>query len=182
MLTTLPLASGLLLSDFHPTTTNIRDLRREIRAAADRCAIAETTGAGMFRAIPLVRNYHEAARRTPSAEATLLDGWNVTLSSHFRQLTPAAIQAMLPWGQIEKTGQITTLRAFDIGLDAPVIQKLSWFGETSRGLALIDLYDAIATGGLTLTFLPGDGGAAPFELRAHCQSTDAPFAIHLLDA
>ena len=44
MLTTLPLASGLLLSDFHPTTTNIRDLRREIRAAADRCAIAETTG------------------------------------------------------------------------------------------------------------------------------------------
>lgn len=181
MTTTLSLGAGALLANFTPTATTPAALRREITAALATHTLAETTGAGRFRAIPLVRNYHESARRTPAADATLLDGWNVTLSSHFQRMKPAALQTLLPWAWCDKVGKITTLTAPDSANGLRATPKLSWVGETSCGLALIDLHNAAHTGGLTLTFLPGDGGVAPFELRAHSGSFDAPFAIHFLE-
>ena len=181
MTTTLTLGAGALLADFTPTATTAAALRRELMDAVKTHALSETTGAGSFRAIPLVRNIWEGARRTASADATLLDGWKVSLASHFTRVKPDTISALLPWAWSEQRGRITTLSAPEATLGVTVFPKISWIGETSSGLALIDLQNAAHTIGLSLTFLPGDGGAAPFELRAHSSGSDAPFAITFLE-
>jgi len=180
----LYLGSGALLHDYAPAATSAPALRQELQSvlADPAYVIADTTGAGTFRAIPLTRNPYEAARRTPPAHATLLDGWKVTLSSAFTGVTPEALEALLPWASVERTGRIATLTAPDSAFAPRAIPRLSWVGESSLGLVWIDLTNALHTSGATLTFLPGDEGALPFEFRAHTTGAQAPFAIRLLSA
>jgi len=181
MTTLLTLGAGALLADFIPTATTAAELRSEVIDAIKHKVFAETTGAGKFRAIPLVRNFHEAARRTPAADATLLDGWNVSLASHFKRLQPNVLEKLLPWCQCNQVGDITTISIPNATNGVETTPSLFWVGETSGGLALIELKNAAVTNGLTLTFIPGEGIPVPFELRAHADDLNAPFTIRFLE-
>ena len=74
-----------------------------------------------------------------------------------------------------------TIRARTDLLPTDYLENLVWVGNTSEGIILIALKNALNTTGATLTFADKGEGTLPFEFHAHADSVEdmeyAPFEI-----
>lgn len=145
------------------------DLRGQIADALadDRKTLGLTTGGGWFRCVPALRAPGEDARRPPTLDGLLLDGWTVTLSGSLMELNAGRVAALLPGCEVSRVGRVAQLRpgaALDPGCYLP---RLCWVGDTTRGLVAIELSNALNVGGAAFHFVERGEGAMPFEFRAH---------------
>jgi len=178
----LQLGAGVFLTDFRPDeASSAMELRAMIARALEeeKGILGLTTGTGMFRCIPALRSPGEDAGRSPTADSLLLDGWTATLSGTLLETGAEAFAAVLPFSQRIQTEHLTSLSAPMQSRGCQGLRRLCWIGDTSGGLALIELTDAVNLPGASLTFAPGGEGTIPFEFRAHARPpvTDAPFRI-----
>lgn len=84
-----------------------------------------------------------------------------------------------------KSGSKTTIKIRTDLKETDYIEKLCWFGDTSQGVVLIALDNALNTTGMTLTFTDKGEGTLPFEFHAHQSSVEnmeyAPCEIIFFD-
>lgn len=170
----LQLGAGVFLTEL--------DLDRAQSAGELRAMIAEaledegktlgmTTGGGWFRCVPALRSPGEEARRPPTVDGLLLDGWVVTLSGTMVALTPERMAALLPGSLISRVGRVTELRPGGMIPPESYLPRLCWVGDTTGGLVAIELTHALNVGGAAFHFVERGEGTMPFEFRAH---HDAP--------
>lgn len=178
----LQLGAGVFLQDFDfRAAASAEELRALIAAAIEEGSgvWGLTTGPGMFRCRPLLHALGEDAGRIPTREDLSIDGWTATLSGTLAACSEQSLPLLLPGLIRHSEGRVITLRAPAELLRPACIPSLCWVGDTSCGLALIELTDALNVSGAAFTFLDGKEGSTPFEFRAHQApgSGEAPFRI-----
>ena len=129
--------------------------------------LGATRGGGTFECTPDTREVEADGARMSFVGSTINDGWTV-------QLTTTLI------------GNITTLTLRTDYAATDYIGSVCWIGDTSAGVMLIEIDNALSTGGLNFTFTDKGEGTIPLTLVAHQDSVDnqgtAPCRIALIAA
>ena len=101
------------------------------------------------------------------------------------ETTPGNVRDVLSSADAVTEGKVTklTLRTQPEEKD---YMDLVWIGDTSKGLMLIGLQNALNTAGMNFTFTDKGEGTLPFDFRAHQEKVNdydtAPVDIVFLEA
>lgn len=169
----LQLNAGAFLVGFDWTSaTTVAALRSAVVAVLkdDAKTLGATRGGGTFTLTPEVRQIEADGKRYEFVGSTVFDSWTVMMSGTLLEVTPGNFERILPTAEAEKSGEVTTLKVRTSVKAEDYLESVVWVGDTSRGLVLIELENALNTAGATLTFTDKGEGTLPFEFHAH-QST-----------
>lgn len=133
----------------------------------DGTLLGMTQGGGTFQCTPSMRNIEGDGMRSPVVGSTVNDGWNVRLTTTLKEITPGNFKDALISADIKTEGSKTIITPRTTIKQEDYIPKMTWIGDTSRGLVLIELDNALNTVGATLTFTDKGEGTIPLELQAH---------------
>ena len=143
--------------------------------------LGATRGGGTFECTPEVRNIEADGKRYEFVGSTVFDSWTVRMTGTLMEITPENWQRVIAAADVSEASGKKTIRARTDLLPRDYIGKLVWVGDTSEGLILIALKNALNTTGATFTFTDKGEGTLPFEFHAHQDSVDdmeyAPFEI-----
>lgn len=180
----LQLNAGLFLSGFDASTaTSAAKLKELIAAAieADTGVLGATRGGGSFECTPSIRNIEADGMRYPFKGSTVNDMWTIKLKTTLIEATPENFARALMSADVTTSTNVTTVKVRTDIKGTDYINSLSWIGDTSKGLALIKLDNALNIAGATFTFTDKGEGTLPVEFQAHCSSLEdqeyAPFEI-----
>lgn len=189
----LQLDAGAFVKNFDVSTYTEYDALEEALFAAikdDTKALGATRGGGTFTATPTIRNREADGKRYEFKGSTVIDFWDIKLSTTLMEITPDNFTLAL--GTAEKTedksfttGKKTTIKLRTNIEDSDYIQNLVWFGNTPKGLVAIALDNALNNTGVTLTFSDKGEGTIPVEFHAYQDTVEnneyAPCAIYYFD-
>lgn len=182
----LQLNAGILLKDLdYASATDSASLATLIATAKSSGTgiLGATRGGGTFTLTPTMRFIEADGVRNKFKGGTVCDGWDVKLSATLLEITGDNLKAAIPGASAVTSGNKTTITiARGFGDDA-YIDNIIWVGDTSAGLMLIDLKNALNTKGFSLTFADKGEGTIPVEFEAHCDSVSSenlPVTIILL--
>lgn len=177
----LQLNAGVFLKDFNwDTATDKSSLETLVLTALESKAgvVGATRGGGSFECSPTVRQVEADGMRAPFVGSTINDMWTVKLKTTLLEITPENFKAALMCGEIEDKGdhvKVLKLRT-DIE-EGDYIPKLCWIGDTSKGMVLIELDNALNVNGANFAFTDRGEGTLPVEFQAHQKSlTDMKYA------
>ena len=182
--TRLQLNSGAFLKDFdYKSCDDLNALRTALAEALedDTKRIGATRGGGTFECAPEVRNIEADGKRYEFVGSTVYDSFTVKLTGTMMEIVPENLALVL--GAADVTGEAgkRTVRARTDLLPEDYIENLVWAGDTSKGVVLIALKNALNVSGATMTFTDKGEGTLPFEFHAHQDSVAdmeyAPFEI-----
>ena len=182
--TRLQLNSGAFLKDFdYKSCDDLNALRTALAEALDDDTkrIGATRGGGTFECTPEVRNIEADGKRYEFVGSTVYDSFTVKLTGTMMEIVPENLALVL--GAADVTGEKgkRTVRARTDLLPEDYIENLVWAGDTSKGVVLIALRNALNVSGATMTFTDKGEGTLPFEFHAHQDSVAdmeyAPFEI-----
>ena len=186
--TKLQLNSGVFLKNFdYSTATDKASLEELILTALDSetGVLGATRGGGTFQCTPSVRTIEADGMRYPVKGSTVNDMWTIKLTTTLLEITPENFKDALMCCDVATEGNKTTLTVRTDIEDEDYIPHLIWVGDTSKGLVLIDLYEALNLAGANFTFTDKGEGTLPVEFQAHQASlTDmdkAPVRIVFFD-
>ena len=166
----LQLNAGAFLKNFnHSTYADADALETAILTAleAGTGVIGATRGGGTFQCTPTIRPIEADGKRYEFKGSTVNDGWTVKLTGTMLEVTPDNFADALMCATKTVSGKKTTLRIrTDIEL-TDYIESLCWVGDTSKGLVLIELENALNLTGANFTFTDKGEGTLPFEFQAH---------------
>jgi len=166
----LQLGAGVFLTGVDPQQARNADELRLLVAEAiadnTRC-LGATRGGGSFECVPEIRHMEADGLRGPCVGATVNDGWRVTLRGTMLAVTAKSFAWALAAADVVVNGQMTEVTPrMDIA-DTDYLPRLCWAGDTSRGMVLIELHNALNVKGAVLSFTDKGEGTMPFEFVAH---------------
>lgn len=152
--------------------------------------LGATRGGGTFTATPEVRNIEADGKRYEFKGSTVFDSWDIKLTATLLEVNATNMARALASAETETDSGFTSGTKTVVKLrtdleDTDYIDKLCWFGKTSKGLVAIELENALNTTGATLTFADKGEGTLPVEFHAHQAEVDemeyAPCGIYFFD-
>lgn len=182
--THLQLNSGAFLKDFdYKSYDDLSALKAALAEALDDDTkrIGATRGGGTFECAPEVRNIEADGKRYEFVGSTVYDSWTVKLTGTMMEIVPENLALVLGAADIMGEKGKQTVRARTDLLPDDYIENLVWAGDTSKGVVLIALKNALNVSGATMTFTDKGESTLPFEFHAHQDSVQdmeyAPFEI-----
>lgn len=167
----LQLNAGAFIANFdHSDLTTVKAVKDKIAELIennDGSLLGLTQGGGTFQCTPTMRNIEGDGIRSPFVGGTVNDGWTVKLTGTMKEIVPGNFQKALATADHDTQEQKTVITVRTGIKKEDYIQKMTWIGDTSRGLVLIELDNALNTAGATLTFTDKGEGTIPFEFTAH---------------
>lgn len=149
--------------------------------ADESMRIGATRGGGTFECTPEVRNIEADGKRYEFVGSTIFDSWTVRLTGTLMEIVPENLGMVIAAADVTGEKGKRTIRARTDLLPTDYLENLVWVGNTSEGIILIALKNALNTTGATLTFADKGEGTLPFEFHAHADSVEdmeyAPFEI-----
>lgn len=147
--------------------------------------LGATRGGGTFQAVPEVRQIEADGKRYEFIGSTVYDSWSVKMTGTLIEIVPGNIQRILATADVLKSGEVTTIKVRSDVKTSDYIPSLTWVGDTSKGLMLINLSNALNTTGMNFTITDKGEGTMPFEFTAHQSDVEtsdyAPFEIIYLE-
>lgn len=149
--------------------------------------IGATRGGTNFEATPETREVEADGMRSAFVGSTINDKWLIKLTSTLIEMTADNLKLALGAVDAVKSGDVTKLTLRSNYKEDDYIDSVVWIGEVADGgYVLIDIQNALAVGGLKMSFKDKGEGEIPIELTAHQASVDnqgtAPVTILLFDA
>lgn len=140
--------------------------------------LGATRGGGTFTCTPEVRNIEADGKRYEFVGSTVFDSWTVTMTGTLLEVNAENFARVLSAADVTTNGQKKTIKIrTDIDTTKDYIKSLVWVGDTSEGMVLISLKNALNTTGANFTFADKGEGTLPFEFHAHQDSvTDMEYA------
>lgn len=186
-LNNLQLNAGIFLKDFdYSGLTDASALRSAIAEAGKDLShrIGATRGGGSFRCVPVTREIEADGKRYAFVGSTVVDSWDIRLTTTLLEATPGNFRLAMGLADVSEQGSVSRLTLRTEARESDYVKSLVWVGDTSQGLVLIDLKNAMNTAGLTLTFTDKGEGTIPLEMRAHQDSVGdldlAPVTVLLI--
>ena len=184
----LQLNAGVFLKNFdHSTAKDAASLKTLVASAIeskDTC-LGATRGGGSFECTPSTRQIEADGMRNAFVGSTVNDGWTVKLKTTLLEATPENFAHALMCAEVTPNNGVTTLKVRTELKDSDYIPSLCWVGDTSEGMVLIKLDNALNLTGATFTFQDKGEGTLPVEFQAHHASLEdqeyAPFEIVFFD-
>lgn len=183
----LQLNAGIFLRDFDYSGYRDADILREALKKAGKSLahrIGATRGGGTFRCVPVTREIEADGKRYAYVGSTVVDHWDIRLTTTLLEATPGNFRLAMGCADVVSEGSISRLTLRTAPQPGDYVRSLVWVGDTSQGLVLIDLRNALNTAGLTLTFTDKGEGTIPLEMRAHQDSVadadEAPVTVLLI--
>ena len=183
----LQLNAGVFLSGFTWDTATDASTLKEMLAAyikAGKGILGATRGGGTFQCTPEIRNIEADGKRYEFVGSTVNDSWTIKLTTTLIEANPDNFARALMCANIEDKNQDGKVRVITVRTaisDSDYIPKLCWLGDTSKGLCLIELDNALNTTGANFTFTDKGEGTLPVEFTAHqadlLNQDKAPFRI-----
>lgn len=184
----LQLNAGAFLKNFdYAQYTTLAELREAIATAltAKENRLGATRGGGNFQATPSTRSIEADGKRYEYVGSVVYDSWDIKMTGTLLETTPGNVRDVLSSADIADKGNgmyVLTLRTQPKPED---YMSLTWIGDTSRGLVLINLKNALNTVGMNFTFTDKGEGTLPFEFHAFQEKVDdydkAPVEIVFLE-
>lgn len=184
----LQLNAGVFLKKFdYSSITTVEALKTAIAEAMENAEnrLGATRGGGSFQAVPQTRNIEADGKRYDFIGSTVYDYWDIHMTGTLLETTPGNVRDVLSSADAVTEGKVTklTLRTQPEEKD---YMDLVWIGDTSKGLMLIGLQNALNTAGMNFTFTDKGEGTLPFDFRAHQEKVNdydtAPVDIIFLEA
>lgn len=184
----LQLNAGVFLKKFdYSSITTVEALKTAIAEAMENAEnrLGATRGGGSFQAVPQTRNIEADGKRYEFIGSTVYDYWDIHMTGTLLETTPGNVRDVLSSADAVTEGKVTklTLRTQPEEKD---YMDLVWIGDTSKGLMLIGLQNALNTAGMNFTFTDKGEGTLPFDFRAHQEKVNdydtAPVDIIFLEA
>lgn len=166
----LLLNAGVFLNNFdYSTYKTATELITAIKAkiAADDGILGATRGGGTFQATPTVRHIEADGKRYEFKGSTINDGWTIQMTGTLLEVTPENFAIVLAMADVSTDGNIKTVVLHTDVMDDDYLEHLVWVGDTSKGVALIDLKNALNTAGANMTFTDKGEATLPFTFVAH---------------
>lgn len=186
--TSLQLNSGAFLVGFDWEENTTLDALKAavVEALKDNSkTLGATRGDGTFTLTPEVRQIEANGKRYEFVGSTVFDSWTVSMSGTLMEVTPGNFARILPTAETTTEGGVTSIRVRTSVQDDDYLPNLVWVGDTSRGLVLIELENALNTAGASMTITDKGEGTLPFEFHAHQSSVEdgdyAPVTIVFFD-
>ena len=182
----IQLNAGVFLRDVDwRSAADASELKQLIAAAMEdpHHALGLTRSGGSFTCKPTVRYMEADGLRSDTVGATLCDRWEVRLSGTMLEMTPENMALCLACAETEETAAGTRLTSRGELTEASCIPSLLWVGSMAGGgLLLIELKNALNTGGVSLDFRDRGEGTLPFSFLAHADADDdaLPFEIFFM--
>lgn len=184
----LQLNSGVFLKNLdYSSATDKASLEDLILAALEsgEGVLGATRGGGTFQCTPSTRTIEADGMRYPVKGSTVNDMWTIKLTTTLLEITPNNFKDALMCCDAATEGNKTTLSIRTAIEGEDYIPHLIWVGDTSKGLVLIDLYEALNLAGANFTFTDKGEGTLPVEFQAHQASLKdmdkAPVSIVFFD-
>lgn len=167
----LQLNAGAFIANFdHSELSTVKAVKEKIAALIqnnDGSLLGLTQGGGTFQCTPTMRNIEGDGIRSPFVGGTVNDGWTVKLTGTMKEIVPGNFRKALATADADPQGEKTVITVRTAIKKEDYIPKMTWIGDTSRGLVMIELENALNTVGATLTFTDKGEGTIPFEFQAH---------------
>lgn len=139
--------------------------------------LGATRGGGTFECTPETRTVEADGMRYPFKGSTVNDMWTVKMTGTLLEITPENFKDALMCADISGSGSKIIVKVRTDIKATDYIENLCWIGDTSKGMVLINLSNALNVGGATFTFTDKGEGTLPFEFQAHQASlADAEYA------
>lgn len=186
----LQLNAGAFLVNFdYASIESVDALKAAIATALQDKSktLGATRGGGTFTATPEVRNIEADGKRYEFVGSTVFDSWSIKLTGTLMEIIPENFSRILAAADVtENSGKnMKTIKVRTDVKSTDFIDTLTWVGDTSRGVMMITIKNALNTTGATLTFTDKGEGTLPFEFTAHQSSVEdteyAPFEIVYLE-
>lgn len=171
----LQLNAGAFLLNFdHAEHEDAGALETAVLAAleAGTDILGATRGGGSFQCTPEVRNIEADGKRYEFKGSTIFDSWTVMLTATLLEVNADNMRRVLASADVEDTATTKKTVKIRTSIDATkdYIENLTWVGDTSEGLVLISLKNALNTSGLNFTFTDKGESTMPVEFHAHQES------------
>lgn len=171
----LQLGAGVFLKNMNLAGADTLDKLKALCASAvadnEKC-LGATRGGGSFKCVPVLRQVEADGMRVPCVGATVLDGWDIRLNGTLLESRPETFAALMTAAEVTKSGGVTTLKPKMTLTEEDHIPSLCWVGDTSRGMVLIELSNALNMKGMVLNFADKGEGTTPFDFMAHALPED----------
>lgn len=186
----LQLNAGMFLKNFDYSSATDAGmlaelLKTEKNKASGSSLMGATRGGGSFECTPNTRSIEADGKREEWVGSTINDGWNIKLKTTLLEMTPGNFKDAIGTADITTASKKHTLKIHTDIRDTDYIESLVWVGDTSKGLVLIAIKNALNTAGATLTWTDKGEGTIPVEFTAHQDSLEtdgnAPCEIVFFD-
>jgi hypothetical protein len=184
----LQLNAGVFLIGIDASTYTDADALEEAVFAAledETKHLGATIGDGTFVAEPEVRNIEANGKRYDVIGSTVFDSWSCRMTGTMKEITPGNFARALATADVTKNGSVTKVTIRTNVKPTDYIPKLCWVGDTSKGLMMIELDNALNINGATFTFTDKGEGSIPFEFKAHVddlkKQDEAPARLYFFD-
>jgi hypothetical protein len=184
----LQLNAGVFLFGFNASSyKNAAELEEAVLGAleAGTNIMGTTVGDGTFVAEPEIRNIEGNGKRYDTVGGTVIDSWSCRLTGTMKEVNPDNFKRALITADETMNGNVTTITIRTDVEKTDYIPKLCWVGDTSKGLMMIELDNALNINGATFTFTDKGEGSIPFEFKAHVddlkKQDEAPARLYFFD-
>lgn len=166
----LQLNAGMFVKDFdYSSYASADDLETALIAllTSEVGILGATRGGGSFECRPTMRDITADGKRGPVKGMTVVDEWLVKLKTTLLETNAQNWADALMCVDSTTVGRVTTMRVRNELSLTDYIDNLIGIGDTSQGLVLIDLENALNVAGAMFTFTDRGEGAMPVEFQAH---------------
>lgn len=181
----LQLDAGCFVSMDLSTYNTVEALKEALAGAIEDPEkwLGATRGGGTFQCVPTTRSVEADGKRSEFVGSTVIDGWDVKLTTTLMEATPENFARALMCVDSTTMGQKTTLKVRTAIKDTDYI-PLAWVGDTAYGLTVIELDNTLNIAGANFTFTDKGEGTLPVEFHAHqsdmLNQDFAPCRVHFL--
>ncbi len=153
-------------------------------AVAGGKLLGATSGGGEFSAVPSMRRIEVDGVKGAAKGLQVIDEWVIKLTSNMKEISADVIKTALASGASEDgTTGYTKVTAGNYIELTDYIDNVTWVGKLSGSdtPVIIQVFNALSTGGLTLQMQDKNEGVIPIVFDGHYASDDLdtpPFAIH----
>jgi hypothetical protein len=146
--------------------------------------LGATTGGGTFSAVPTIRRIEVDGVKGAAVGLEVIDEWVVTITANMKELKKEVLALALASGSIDDTDiKYSEISASGVIALTDYVDNITWVGRLSGNdePVIIQVYNAIATGGLTLQTADKAEAVLVLTFTGHYKDTDLdtpPFKIY----
>ena len=146
--------------------------------------LGATTGGGTFSAVPTIRRIEVDGVKGAAVGLEVIDEWVVTITANMKELKKEVLALALASGSIDETDiKYSEISASGVIALTDYVDNITWVGRLSGNdePVIIQVYNAIATGGLTLQSADKAEAVLVLTFTGHYKDTDLdtpPFKIY----
>jgi hypothetical protein len=145
--------------------------------------LGATTGGGTFSAVPTIRRIEVDGIKGAAKGLEVIDEWVVSITANMKELKKEILALALASGVIDDTDvKYSEITASGVIALTDYISNITWVGRLSGNEepVIIQVYNALATGGLTLQTADKAEAVLVLTFTGHYADTDLdtpPFKI-----